>query len=189
MILLLAKKGAVLLVDECESIFSKRTQDTKDYKSAVTSELLQRMNGFDTDSSCRVMIAATNRPDSIDPAYLRYKRFSHRIYVTLPDEETIMAIVKKRLEGIEMSGITPTDVWRMICDRGLGKYSAADICGIVEETCMLAIHELNATQANKPHPTPLPLTRNMFERALAKNPPRITDADLKLFKDFAMQKD
>ena len=74
--------GAILFVDECESIFSRRTQDTKDYKAAVTTELLQRINGFGVDGSKRIMIAATNRPDVIDPAYLRYKRFSHLIHVT-----------------------------------------------------------------------------------------------------------
>lgn len=76
--------GAILFVDECESIFSRRTQDTKDYKAAVTTELLQRINGFGVDGSKRIMIAATNRPDVIDPAYLRYKRFSHLIHVTPP---------------------------------------------------------------------------------------------------------
>ena len=79
--------GAILFVDECESIFSRRTQDTKDYKAAVTTELLQRINGFGVDGSKRIMIGATNRPDVIDPAYLRYKRFSHLIHVTPPDEE------------------------------------------------------------------------------------------------------
>ena len=68
------EEGAILFVDECESIFSKRTADTKDYKSAVTTELLQRMNGFGVDGSKRILIGATNRPDQIDPAYLRYKR-------------------------------------------------------------------------------------------------------------------
>jgi SpoVK/Ycf46/Vps4 family AAA+-type ATPase len=54
--------GAILFVDECESIFSKRTQDTKDYKSAVTTELLQRMNGFGVNGAKRIMIAATTVP-------------------------------------------------------------------------------------------------------------------------------
>ena len=86
------ESGAILFVDECESIFSTRKKDTKDYKSAVTTELLQRMNGFGVNGAKRIMIAATNRPDEIDPAYLRFKRFSHLVHVQPPDEAAIKAI-------------------------------------------------------------------------------------------------
>ena len=102
-------EGAILFVDECESIFSRRTQDTKDYKAAVTTELLQRINGFGVDGSKRIMIAATNRPDVIDPAYLRYKRFSHLIHVTPPDLEAKRAIIESKLSGIALDGVTAED--------------------------------------------------------------------------------
>ena len=92
--------GAILFVDECESIFSKRGQDDKDYKSAVTTELLQRLNGYGVDGSKRILIGATNRPDKIDPAYLRYKRFSHIIHVTPPDAEAMLAIIAGKLKKI-----------------------------------------------------------------------------------------
>ena len=95
------ENGAILFVDECESIFSIRTSETKDYKSAVTTELLQRMNGFGVNGAKRIMIGATNRPDQIDPAYLRYKRFSHLVHVTPPDFEAKLAIVESKLKGIE----------------------------------------------------------------------------------------
>lgn len=79
--------GAILFVDECESIFSKRNSETKDYKAAVTSEFLQRLNGEGVDGSKRILIGATNRPSIIDAAYLRYKKFSHIIHVGPPDIE------------------------------------------------------------------------------------------------------
>ena len=93
--------GAILFVDECESIFSIRKKDTQDYKSAVTTELLQRMNGFGVNGARRIMIGATNRPDEIDPAYLRFKRFSHLVHVTPPDDKAIMAIIKGKLKKIK----------------------------------------------------------------------------------------
>lgn len=156
--------GAILFVDECESIFSRRTQDTKDYKAAVTTELLQRINGFGVDGSKRIMIAATNRPDVIDPAYLRYKRFSHLIHVTPPDLEAKRAIIESKLEGIALDGVTAEDVLDMterltVKDTPLGRvsvreayYSAADICGIVEEACRLALEPAAGGEVENAYP-------------------------------------
>ena len=185
-------EGAILFVDECESIFSRRNQDTKDYKAAVTTELLQRINGFGVDGSKRIMIAATNRPDVIDPAYLRYKRFSHLIYVTPPDEEAKRAIIESKLSGIALDGITAAEVLDMskgvtYKETALGMvaaqtayYSAADLCGIIEEACRLALEKLQESGST----TPIPLTRDMFERAFKKIPPSISQELLDEYNNF-----
>ena len=184
--------GAILFVDECESIFSRRTQDTKDYKAAVTTELLQRINGFGVDGSKRIMIGATNRPDVIDPAYLRYKRFSHLIHVTPPDEEAKRAIIEGKLSGIELDGVTTEDVLEMSkgvsykkTDIGMvatqtAYYSAADLCGIIEEACRMALEKLQASGST----TPIPLTRDMFEAAFKKIPPSISQELLDEYNNF-----
>ncbi len=185
-------EGAILFVDECESIFSRRNQDTKDYKAAVTTELLQRINGFGVDGSKRIMIAATNRPDVIDPAYLRYKRFSHLIHVTPPDEEAKRAIIESKLSGIALDGITAAEVLDMskgvtYKETALGMvaaqtayYSAADLCGIIEEACRLALEKLQESSST----TPIPLTRDMFERAFKKIPPSISQELLDEYNNF-----
>jgi len=184
--------GAILFVDECESIFSRRTQDTKDYKAAVTTELLQRINGFGVDGSKRIMIGATNRPDIIDPAYLRYKRFSHRIHVTPPDAAAKLAIIESKLQGIALDGITPEDILEMtersaatqtplgVVSLKEAYYSAADICGIVEEACRLALEQIQAAKGREP----IPLTREMFERAFEKIHPSIPASLLKQYEEF-----
>lgn len=186
--------GAVLFVDECETIFSKRTADTKDYKAAVTNELLQKINGFGVDGSKRIMIGATNRPDSIDPAYLRHKRFSHIVNVTPPDDEAIKAIIKGKLgekgqKGyIELEeGFTHDDIFTMLQERsfsdvgsGRSYYSSADICGIIEEACRLAIEQLIEAKAE----TAIPLTREMFEKAVSKIPPSISNELYKFHENF-----
>ena len=185
-------EGAILFVDECESIFSRRNQDTKDYKAAVTTELLQRINGFGVDGSKRIMIAATNRPDVIDPAYLRSKRFSHLIHVTPPDEEAKRAIIESKLSGIALDGITAAEVLDMskgvtYKETALGMvaaqtayYSAADLCGIIEEACRLALEKLQESGST----TPIPLTRDMFERAFKKIPPSISQELLDEYNNF-----
>ncbi len=189
--------GAILFVDECESIFSRRTQDTKDYKAAVTTELLQRINGFGGDGSKRIMIAATNRPDVIDPAYLRYKRFSHLVHVTPPDYAAKKAIIESKLKGIALDGVTTDDVLEMserkkITDGPLGKvavtdayYSAADLCGIIEEACRLALEKLQEKGSSEP----IPLTREMFEAAFAKIPPGISAQVLREYENFRKDSD
>ena len=184
--------GAILFVDECESIFSRRTEDTKDYKAAVTTELLQRINGFGVDGSKRMMIAATNRPEIIDPAYLRFKRFSHLVHIAPPDLEAKRAIIESKLSGIELADITIQEILMMtertkevqgplgpiqVSD---GRYSAADICGIVEEACRLAMEKIQEQGST----TPIPLTREMFEKAFNKIRPSISEETLKEYENF-----
>lgn len=184
--------GAILFVDECESIFSRRTQDTKDYKAAVTTELLQRINGFGVDGSKRMIVAATNRPDFIDPAYLRYKRFSHLVHVTPPDLAAKRAIIESKLNGIKLLDVTAEDVVQMtvhkeIYESSVGPveiedafYSAADVCGIIEEACRLALEQMQEANLH----SPIPLTRSMFEKAFQKIRPSISAELLKQYEDF-----
>ncbi len=187
------EEGAILFVDECESIFSKRTSDTKDYKSAVTTKLLQRMNGFGVDGSKRILIGATNRPDQIDPAYLRYKRFSHMVHITPPDATARRAIIESKLKGIPLADdVSVDDIMFMTTQAcstyvdangkvaGGGSYSSADICGIIEEACRLALEQLMANNST----TPIPVGRAMFEKAVAKNPPSISMETLETYNKF-----
>lgn len=176
--------GAILFVDECESIFSRRTSETKDYKSAVTTEFLQRMNGFGVDGSKRILIGATNRPDQIDPAYLRYKRFSHIVHITPPDAEARRAIVESEVKDIPLAAdVTVEDIMFMLSKatvrtaniesgerKGGGMYSAADICGIIEEACRLALEQVMESEDKKI----VPVSREMFIKAIGKNPPSIS---------------
>ncbi len=185
-------EGAILFVDECESIFSKRTSDTKDYKSAVTNELLQRINGFGVDGSKRILIGATNRPDQIDPAYLRYKRFSHLIHVTPPDTIAKKAIIESKLKKIPTEGVSVDDVLLMTMrssteTTSIGDvevadayYSSADLCGALEEASRLAIEKLVATKSE----VVIPVTRDMFETAFNKIPPSISAKLLEAYDKF-----
>ena len=185
--------GAIVFVDECESIFSVRTADTKDYKSAVTTELLQRINGFGVNGSKRVLIGATNRPDLIDSAYLRHKRFSHRVHVTPPDREAKEALIQSKLDGIELeAGLTYDEILDMTERKTLEQttlgtvttpsayYSAANLCGAIEEACRLALEEIERRCLTHP----IPVTRAMFEEAFAKNPPTITAKELSQYENF-----
>jgi len=187
------KDGAILFIDECESIFSKRDNETKDYKAAVTTELLQRMNGFGINGVKRIMIAATNRPDVIDPAYLRYKRFSHLVHISPPDMVAKKAIIESKLKGIDLADdITIDDIVEMTnkaageetnigyVENVLAYYSAADICGIIEETARIAMRIIEESKSENS----IPLTRTMFEKAFKKIGPSISRQSMKFYEDF-----
>lgn len=202
--------GAILFVDECESIFSIRTNDTKDYKAAVTTELLQRINGFGVDGSKRILVGATNRPDIIDPAYLRYKRFSYRVHIPPPDVEAKRAIIHGKLReanepkwdpkvrGKEddrvliADDVTVEDIVAMTerkakittaigtAVRPVGYYSAADICGIVEEACRMALEKVRESGKTDY----IPPSREMFEDAFSRLHPSITEEQRQFYENF-----
>lgn len=185
-------EGAILFIDECESIFSKRDGQSKDYKAAVTTELLQRMNGFGKNGQKRIMVAATNRPDVIDSAYLRYKRFSHLVHITHPDMEAKRSIIESKLKGIDLEGITIDEIAQMtkytsVENSRLGSletevafFSAADICGVIEDACRIAFELIQERGIM----TPIPLTRSMFEKAFSKAVPSISSETNDFYKNF-----
>lgn len=191
--------GAILFIDECESIFGTRGADTPDWKASVTTELLQRLNGFGVDGSKRVLIGATNRPDLIDIAFLRYKRFTHQIHIQPPDETAKRALIESAIKKIHvdgkdspLDGITIDEIVDMCSGKAtrqtplgpvtevVGHYSAADIRGIIEEVCRMAIEEIQKNGGTKA----IPLRRDMFIKAVAKIPPSISQDLLDKYKNF-----
>ncbi len=203
----LCKSGAVVFIDECDELFSKRSSNSKDYKSAVTNQLLQNLNGFNTDGSKRILIAATNLPWMVDPAYLRYKRFSHHVHITPPDEEAMRSIVAGKLKNVPVGDVSVDDILFMLqqqcqavvpTDGNPGReqayYSSADVCGIIEEACRLAVEKLiqtsmeNGTQRIPTGNYP-PVTREMFEKAIRNKMPSINAKVLKRYDDFHVGQD
>ena len=102
------------------------------------------------------------------------------------------AIIEGKLSGIELDGVTTEDVLEMSkgvsykkTDIGMvatqtAYYSAADLCGIIEEACRMALEKLQASGST----TPIPLTRDMFESAFKKIPPSISQELLDEYNNF-----
>ncbi len=182
------RSGAVLFVDECESIFSKRTGNDETWKSSVTTELLQRMNGFGRNGSRRVLLASTNRPDKIDPAYLRYKRFTNLVHVPPPDVNALRAIIEHKLrigkpDEIELHNISVEQIVEMTQAHPGYYYTGADISGIIEEACRQAIDKMIKTRNESGKF--LPLEREYFERAFAKKYPSVSRALADQYENFS----
>ncbi|WP_297489034.1 proteasome-activating nucleotidase [Thermococcus sp.] len=134
----LAKEKAptVIFIDEIDAIGAKRMDETTGGEREVNRTLMQllaEMDGFDPRGNVKI-IAATNRPDILDPALLRPGRFDRLIEVPLPDFHGRLEILKVHTRRINMKGVD----LRIIAEMTEGA-SGADLKAIATEAGMFAI--------------------------------------------------
>ncbi|MGH7359426.1 MAG: ATP-dependent zinc metalloprotease FtsH, partial [Candidatus Rokuibacteriota bacterium] len=134
---------AIIFVDEIDSIGRKRGAGLgggHDEREQTLNQMLAEMDGFETVEGV-VMMAATNRPDILDPALLRPGRFDRQIMVPLPTQEERMDILKVHLKGKKMDG----DVDPSIIARGTPGMSGADLANLVNEAALFAVRRGSKT--------------------------------------------
>ena len=128
----------IIFFDELDSIAPLRgTGSDAKVTERVISQILTEMDGLEELHNVTV-IAATNRPDLIDPALLRPGRFSRHILIPPPDEAGRKAIFKIHLADKPVAG--DVDIERLAAKTS--EYTGADIANAVSEAVMLAIREL-----------------------------------------------
>ena len=128
---------AIVFVDEIDSIGRKRGAGLgggHDEREQTLNQMLSEMDGFDTSEGV-VMIAATNRPDILDPALLRPGRFDRQIVVPLPDLEERLPILQVHCKGKRMA----SDVDLNVVARGTPGMSGADLANLVNEAALHAV--------------------------------------------------
>ncbi|MGD0748388.1 MAG: ATP-dependent zinc metalloprotease FtsH [Acidimicrobiales bacterium] len=133
---------AIVFVDEIDSIGRKRGAGLgggHDEREQTLNQMLSEMDGFDTSEGV-VMIAATNRPDILDPALLRPGRFDRQIVVPLPDLEERLPILQVHCKGKRMA----SDVDLGIVSRGTPGMSGADLANLVNEAALHAVRRGSA---------------------------------------------
>lgn len=137
----LAKKSApaIIFIDEIDAVGRHRGAGLgggHDEREQTLNQILVEMDGFETDVSVIIM-AATNRPDVLDPALLRPGRFDRRVILDLPDINDREAILKIHAKNKQME----RDVaLRTIAERTPG-FSGADLANMVNEAAILAARE------------------------------------------------
>lgn len=131
-----AKPRAVVFFDEIDSLAGKRSGDSHESSKKVVAQLLTLMDGFEEKSSNIIVIAATNRPGDIDPAFKRPGRFDWEIDFPMPT-----AIDRLQILRVSMNRLNVTDPESMplltIAERTEG-WSAARITSIWTEAALLA---------------------------------------------------
>ncbi len=128
----------VIFMDEIDSITGTRGGgDDNKVTERVISQMLTEMDGLEALNDV-VVIAATNRPDIVDPALLRPGRFDKSIYIGLPDLEARKSILRIHAKGKPLTDDVDFDE---IAKR-TEEYSGADLAAVVNEAVMLAVKEI-----------------------------------------------
>ena len=180
--------GSVLLVDECESIFARRESNTNRAAIGVANQLLQEMNGQgDSGSSRRVIIGATNRPQLLDEAYLRFKRFSLQYYIGMPNREAVSRVIDLRLKDRP----TGDRFKEYLMDKiEGGNYTCADISGIIEKCAYQAVSECRAIKERNgevkfgTNTAYVNMTIKQLSEVLSRDPMSVTDEMLMEYENF-----
>jgi cell division protease FtsH len=131
-----AGRGAIIFIDEIDAVGRLRFSGVgggHDEREQTLNALLVEMDGFDTDKGL-VLIAATNRPDTLDPALLRPGRFDRVIVVNLPDIAGREAILKVHTKTIKLA----PGVNLKIIAQHTSLFSGADIANLCNEGALLA---------------------------------------------------
>jgi cell division protease FtsH len=133
-----AKKHApcIIFIDEIDAVGRQRGAGLgggHDEREQTLNQLLVEMDGFEGTEGVIVM-AATNRPDVLDPALLRPGRFDRHVYVPLPDIRGREQIIKVHMRKVPVS----EDVDASIIARGTPGFSGADLANLVNEAALFA---------------------------------------------------
>ncbi|XP_060187833.1 probable inactive ATP-dependent zinc metalloprotease FTSHI 3, chloroplastic [Lycium barbarum] len=132
-----ARKNApsIIFIDELDAVGGRRGRSFNDERDQTLNQLLTEMDGFDSDLSI-IVVAATNRPEALDPALCRPGRFSRKILVGEPDEDG-----RRKILAVHLRGVPLEEDLDLVCNlvasltQGL---VGADLANIVNEAALLA---------------------------------------------------
>lgn len=133
-----AKKNApcIIFIDEIDAVGRQRGAGLgggNDEREQTLNQMLVEMDGFDTGANV-IVIAATNRPDVLDPALLRPGRFDRQVVVPLPDIRGREQILNVHMRKIPVG----TDIDPAVIARGTPGFSGADLANLVNEAALFA---------------------------------------------------
>ena len=127
---------AIIFIDEIDSIAPKREKTNGEVERRVVSQLLTLMDGMKTRSNVVVM-AATNRPNSIDPALRRFGRFDREVDISIPDPTGRLEILRIHTKNMKLSDDVDLE---QIASETHG-YVGSDIASLCSEAAMQQIRE------------------------------------------------
>ncbi len=165
----------IVFFDEIDAIAPARgyRHDTSGVTDRMVNQLLAEMDGIVPLSNV-VVIAATNRPDILDPALLRPGRFDRLIYVPPPDKQARMEIFKIHTRKMPLAEDVDLEKLAEMTEG----YTGADIEAVCSEAAMTALREELKVR---------PVTMKHFEKALEAIPPSLTKEDIARYERLAKE--
>jgi len=128
------KSPSIIFIDEIDAIAPKREEVNGDVEKRVVAQLLALMDGL-TDRGNVIVLGATNRPDSVDPALRRPGRFDREFEITVPNEDERLEILQIHTRGMP----TSKDIDLKELSLELHGYTGADIKSLCREAAMKSI--------------------------------------------------
>lgn len=130
------KAPCIVFIDEIDTIGKKRDGQiaTNDEREQTLNQLLTEMDGFDSNKGV-IILAATNRPEILDPALLRPGRFDRLVRVELPDLQDRIALMKVHMRKVKHA----EDIDYSLIARMTAGASGADMANIVNEAALRAV--------------------------------------------------
>ncbi len=157
----------VVFIDEIDAVAPMRGRDLGTHVTErVVSQILTEMDGLEELHNVTV-IAATNRPDILDPALLRPGRFDRLIYVPVPDLKAREEIFKIHLRGRPLAKDVSIEKLAEMTEG----YTGADIEAVCNEATMLAVREYIMSGKDPENPENAKISMKHFEEALKKVKP------------------
>ncbi|KAL1414177.1 hypothetical protein MTO96_007657 [Rhipicephalus appendiculatus] len=133
---------SIIFIDEVDSLLSERKDNEHEATRRLKTEFLVEFDGLHTGSEERILVmGATNRPQELDDAALR--RFTKRVYVTLPDENTRLVLLEKLLR--KQNSPLSLDKLKYLA-RVTSGYSGSDLTALAKDAALGPIRELNPEQ-------------------------------------------
>ncbi|KAJ2630455.1 Ribosome biogenesis ATPase rix7 [Coemansia sp. RSA 1290] len=179
-----ASSPCVIFFDELDALCSRRGGEQSEASARVVNTLLTEVDGMEARKRVYV-IAATNRPDIIDPAMLRPGRLDKLLYVDLPSSperaEILRTLSKKTPLGPDV------DLREIACDRRCEGFSGADLSGLVRSASEAALRSVlfgaDATAAPSERPA-IVVSRAHFDMALQRTTPSVSASDMKRYESL-----
>lgn len=169
-----ASSPCVVFFDELDALAPRRSSDESNEASKrVVNQLLTEMDGLDRRNEIFV-IAATNRPDMIDPAMIRPGRLDKCLYVPLPEKDDRVDILRTLTQRTPLK--SDVDLYAVACDARCEGFSGADISHLVKEAAICALSTTALDELD------VRVGKEHFELALCKVSPSVSKKDARLYQ-------
>lgn len=170
---------SILFIDEADSFFGRRTDDSSGVDVLITNALITQLDGFEQHDEEILVIAATNRPDAFDSAAIR--RFDVRIRVDLPNEQLRKMMLEKYLNTLmNKESIFEIDLSDSLLDdiaKRTARFSGDDIKNLCRDVKNIARHRVIELRDKGEEVLKMAVTRDDFYEALKKRKSSVSKKD------------
>ncbi|KAJ2857156.1 Ribosome biogenesis ATPase rix7 [Coemansia erecta] len=189
-----ASSPCVIFFDELDALCSRRSGEQNEASARVVNTLLTEIDGMESRKRVYI-IAATNRPDIIDPAMLRPGRLDKLLYIELPTPLERADILRTLSKNTPLSD--DVDLAEIAGDERCTGFSGADLAGLIREASVMALRSvffkqgadndgastpMNASLTNPP--ARIAVTKDHFNVALSRTAPSVSASDMKRYESL-----